>query len=597
MVATPTRKLAVLLHADVVGSTSLVQLDETLAHQRIQDTFRRFSETIGKHGGIAHEIRGDALVAEFPRASDAISASLSFQAANAAHNEELQDEIRPVIRVGIAMGEVVVADSTVTGEGIVLAQRLEQIADSGGVVVQGSVSETVPTRMPFEFEGLGEQILKGFSRPVRAFRARLRPGEQIPAPEFDASLAADEPQSFEVSDTPSIAVLPFTNMSGDPEQEYFSDGITEDIITELSKFRSLSVIARNSSFSYKGRAVKVQEVADDLGVQYVVEGSVRRSGNRLRITAQLIETLTGKHVWAQRYDRQFEDIFDVQDDVSQTIVATVAGRLDESATQRATRKPTEHVTAYDFFLRGLQQYNKHTRRPLIEARRFFQKALELDANYARAHAYMALTIFTQAFYVHTGVDDLDKALVLAERALALDYDEPLAHAAVGLVQFMQERDNVGIASLRRSLALNPNDPELAHWLGFVLTYVGKPEQGIEWLRTSLRLNPLHGNCYTALGIALYVAKHYDEAIDVLQSEHWAERWSLCYQAAANAQLGRSEEAHTAAQQFVTNLQAELRERGVHVPTSGLELAQIEIAFFRRQSDAEHLLEGLRKAGL
>ena len=284
--AEPTRKLAVLLHADVVGSTALVQLNETLAHQRIQDTFRRFSETIATNGGIAHEIRGDALVAEFSKASDAVSASLTFQDANTAHNEKLDDDVRPIVRVGIAMGEVVIADNTITGEGIVLAQRLEQLADPGGVCIQGAVRVTVPKRLPFVFENLGEHNLKGFEEPVNVYAVRH---------EYQATATGNETSNtdasviIDLSDKPSIAVLPFANMSNDPEQEYFADGIAEDIITALSQIKQWFVVARNSSFVYKGRNVDIREVARELGVRYLLEGSVRRGGNRLRITGQLVE--------------------------------------------------------------------------------------------------------------------------------------------------------------------------------------------------------------------------------------------------------------------------------------------------------------------
>ena len=244
-----SRKLAVLLHADVVGSTSLVQKNETLAHERIQDTFRRFSETISSYGGVALEIRGDALVAEFARASDAVSASLAFQATNATHNEQLSDDLKPVLRIGIAMGEVVIADNTVTGEGVVLAQRLEQLAEQGGICIQGAAYWTLPKRLPFEYQNLGEQQLKGFDDPVSVYAVSLKPGNAIPDPRSKNPSEISIPA---IPEKPSIAVLPFTNMSGDTEQEYFSDGITEDITTALSHFSGLFVIARNSSFTYKG---------------------------------------------------------------------------------------------------------------------------------------------------------------------------------------------------------------------------------------------------------------------------------------------------------------------------------------------------------
>ena len=261
----PSRKLAVILHADVVSSTELVQRDESIAHERIQDSFRHFSETIAAYGGITQEIRGDALVAEFSRASDAVTAAIAFQIENSASNTELEDEIQPKLRIGISLGEVIVADNTITGAGIVLAQRLEQLAAPGGVVVQGSVSETVPKRLPFDFKSLGEQTLKGFDQPIRAFAVQLKPGKQIPnseseivTPEIEMNDAHKRPP-LKLPDKPSIVVLPFSNISSDPEQEYFSDGVSEDIITDLSKVSGLFVIARNSAFAYKERAFNVPE--------------------------------------------------------------------------------------------------------------------------------------------------------------------------------------------------------------------------------------------------------------------------------------------------------------------------------------------------
>ncbi len=286
-----SRKLAVIIHADIVGSTTLVQHNETIAHERIQSAFRRFAAVIEAYGGSTRELRGDALIAEYERASDAVAAALAFQQANQAHNHGLPDEIRPALRIGISLGEVVIADGTVTGAGVVLAQRLEQLADTDGVVVQGSVAETVPGRMPFEYNDLGEQNLKGFEQAVRAFAVTLKPGEDLPAPETGQPPPPPEPGNSPLQneaerrpavDKPSIAVLPFDNMSNDPEQDYFADGIVEDIITALSHIKQWRVIARNSSFVYKGQSVDIRDVADKLGVRYVLEGSVRRVFPRRR---------------------------------------------------------------------------------------------------------------------------------------------------------------------------------------------------------------------------------------------------------------------------------------------------------------------------
>jgi len=323
------RKLAVILHADVVGSTGLVQQHEGLAHQRTAAAFSRFSETIASYGGVTQEVRGDALVAEFERASDAVCAAFFFQAANTEHNKTLTDDIRPEVRVGVSLGEVIIADSTVTGVGVVLAQRVEQLAEPGGVCITGAIHEALPGSMPFHQKSLGEQEVKGFEETVHVYAIRLRDGSELPvpselpgakrrsttkwlgvaattvvivgggllvwfqpwAPEFEP--ASVEQMAFPLPDKPSIAVLPFTNMSNDADQEYFADGMTEDLITDLSNISGLFVIARNSSFSYKGQQVIVKKVAEDLGVRFVLEGSVRRVGDEVRINAQLIDATTG----------------------------------------------------------------------------------------------------------------------------------------------------------------------------------------------------------------------------------------------------------------------------------------------------------------
>ena len=595
MAKPPTRKLAVILHADVVSSTMLVQKNETLAHERIQDGFRRFSKTIEEYGGTNHELRGDALVAEFGRASDAVMASLAFQAENTEFIATLEDEIQPRLRVGIAMGEVVIADNTVTGSGVVLAQRLEQLADPGGVCIQGAAHETVPRRFPFQYANLGERKVKGFDDLVRAYTVTINEGEAIPPPERDAQTEAP---ALALPDKPSIAVLPFTNMSGDPEQEYFSDGVTEDIITELSKFRSLFIIARNSSFSYKGRAVKVQEVSKDLGVQYVLEGSVRRAENRVRVTAQLIEGSTGNHLWAERYDRELEDIFAVQDEVSQAIVTMTAGRLDAAGAERAKQKLPEDITAYDLVLRGVQQLNRNDRDAREEAIELFKKAIELAPTYARAYAYLALAYFIDTWFMYAGKEHLLEGLEYADRALALDVDESLAHAAHGLIIFLLQRDDEGISSVERSLKLNPNDADVLRWMGDILVYAGRPEESVRYFQDAIRLNPFHTGYDTMLGMALYLCGQFEEAARVLRKKGGIRyRFRVGWLAAAYGQLGRVEEARLVAKEFVALRQSELRERGEPVPASTLELANEAVGGYRRPQDVDLFLDGLRKAGL
>ncbi len=486
MTQTPERKLAVLLHADVMGSTSLVQNNETLAHERIQDTFRRFSGTISSHNGIAHEIRGDALVAEFSRASDAVSASLAFQATNTTHNGQLPDDIKPTLRIGIALGEVVVADNTVTGEGIVLAQRLEQMAEPGGVCIQGAAYETVPKRLPFDYKNLGDLDLKGFEEPVRAFTVILRPGFSKYASEtqeYAAQTASDLP------DKPSIAVLPFNNMSGDPEQEYFADGITEDIITELSKISALLVISRNSTFTYKGKATKAQDVCRDLGVRYMLEGSVRKAGQQVRITAQLIDGISGGHLWAERYDRGLADIFAVQDDVTEKIVGALEVNLITDAKDRPARMETSNPEAYDCVLRGREQFRMFSKDGNLNASRLYEQAIELDPKYAAAYAGLAMTCLHEWF--QGSPDSLDRAYDLALKANELDPLLPLVCEALGNVLLFRRRYDEAIAVARRWIKIEPGSADSYANLAGALIIRGEPEQVIPMVDKAMRLNPFY----------------------------------------------------------------------------------------------------------
>ena len=585
----PSRKLAVLVHADVVGSTALVRANETLAHQRIQDTFRRFSETIISHGGTAHEIRGDALVAEFSKASDAVSAALAYQAASAVHNEELPDQVRPVIRVGIAMGEVVVADNTITGEGVVLSQRLEQLAEPGGVCIQGAAYETVPKRLPFDYESLGEQKLKGFDEPVRAYAVTLKPGGKIPAPESTRAPAEAHP---ELPGKPSIAVLPFTNMSGNPEQEYFSDGITEDIITELARFRSLFVIARHSSFTFKGQSPDLQSIGKKLGVQYIVEGSVRRAGERVRINAQLVEAATGNHIWAERYDRLLDDIFAVQDEVTRTIVAVLPGRLEGDYAERARRKPTASMTAYDNLLRGHMHCHRYTRDDNAEAHRMYRKAIELDPNLAQAHAWLAWTYHMGHYFVWETHDSIDLAAESINRALALDDDDSFIRTVYAYTLRRGGRPDEAEMQFEKAVELNPNDAIATAWLAEFLVARGRSAEALQWVEKAIRRDPYHVDWYCIIqGEALYCLRDYEGAVRAVRQARLSDNyWGNALLAASCAQIDRMEEARTAAQRVV-NFREEAQMSGRPLPFSDLEFD------FTDGADLDHFRDGLRKAGL
>jgi adenylate cyclase len=587
MTEEPFRKLAVLLHADVIGSTALVQLNETVAHKRIQNAFNRFSQAITRHSGTTREIRGDALVAEFSKASDAVIAALEFQSDNSTHNKEISDEIRPELRVGIALGEVVVADDTVTGEGIVLAQRLEQLAESGGICIQGAAYETIPKRLPFEFENLGKRELKGFDEPVRVYAVKQRSQVQT----HQKGSAPD------VADKPSIAVLPFNNMSGDPEQEYFSDGITEDIITELSRFSILYVVARHSSFAFKVEKVDIKEVAEKLGVHYVVEGSVRRAGNRARITAQLIDAETGNHIWGERYDRELDDIFAVQDEVTRAIVATIAAQLGKTVSENAARKTTTSIKSYEYLLQANRQYYRFNPDDNIAAARLYQQAIERDPRFSRAYAGLANTYTTDYFlgWLRTK-NALQNGLENAQKALELDSNDALARIILAWALIGNSQWEEAEIELDRVLALKPGDADILAEAGNGFASVGRHEVGIALLEEAIRLNPLFPGTYQRwLGCAYYKDGRYQEAINTMRAIV-VDGWGYGYLAASFARVGELEHARDALNKFIAQRQKELESSGVSASTTGDLLGNFKDNF-RTEADWRHLLDGLHMAGL
>jgi TolB-like protein/class 3 adenylate cyclase len=625
------RKLAVILHADVVGSTALVQRDESLAHERIRDAFHRFAGTIESYNGHPLELRGDALVAEFNRTSDAVEASLAFQAENTEFNSTLEDDIRPTLRIGISLGEVVVADNTITGEGIVLAQRLEQLASPGGVCIQGAVYEAVPGRLPFEYESLGEQELKGFTGPVRAYAVSLKPGETIPTPELPAvpaevqlerpkrrrivggaivllvivggglawwqpRIEREEPASvermaFPRSDKPSIAVLPFTNMSDDPKQEYFADGITDDLTTDLSRISGLMVIARNSSFTYKGRAVNVQQVGRELGVRYVLEGSVRRVRERVRINAQLIDTQSGMHLWADRYDRDLTDVLALQDEVTRMIVDALAVQLTPVEERVLSRTRTVNADAYDLLLRGNEHRHRFTAEESAISREFYQQAIELDPDYARAYSNLALAYANDVEFAWT--DDIEgsiqKGLESSEIALALDDSIPQIHFTRASLYLILRRHKAAVAASRRSIEIDPNFADGYGILAHILIYAGEHESALHAIHEAKRLNPHVSYIYLWVEAhALFFMERNEEALELVReavernSNFSSGRLLL---AAVLGQLGREEDANWEAEEVLA-----LR------PDFSIASEKQQV-LYKRPQDLDRYLEGLRKAGL
>jgi len=589
-----SRKLAVIIHADVVGSTTLVQQNETIAHERIQSAFRRFSEIIASYGGTTRELRGDALVAEYERASDAVAAALAFQQSNAKHNASLEDEIRPELRIGISMGEVVIADGTVTGAGVVLAQRLEQLAETGGVVVQGPVAETVPSRMPFDFANLGEQNLKGFDQPIRAFAARLEPEQTLPAPEASTARPSAEPERRPTSDKPSIAVLPFDNMSNDPEQDYFADGIVEDIITALSHIKQWRVVARNSSFIYKGQNVDIRDVAEKLGVRYVLEGSVRKGGNRVRITGQLIDAESGSHLWAGRFDGDLEDIFELQDKVTESVVGAIEPSLRMAEIERSKRKPPHDMDAYDLYLRALPEINAMRPERNWQALDYLHRAIELDPNYGLALAHLAWAYeerLTRAWGAY-GDDDKETAIALARRAIDADRDDAMVLVLAGFTLVMIARDyEQGLQAVNRAREINPNIAFVTFIAGAALLVCDKAEEGLECIEAAIRISPGDPGAfffYASAALAHLCCGRPAEALEyATRSAGIYGSWDTTYRvmASALAHLERMDEARTAV--------ARLLELAPNITVSGLR----ERWPLRNKDTLEMILDGLRRAGL
>jgi TolB-like protein len=538
-------KLAVILHADVVGSTALVQKDERIAHERIQTAFRHSSDTISAYGGTTRELRGDALVAEFERASDAVAAALAFQASNTEHNESLDDDVRPSIRVGVALGEVIIADRTVTGAGVVLAQRLEQLADPGGINISAAIREALPARLPLTFVDLGEHELKGFDVPQRCYRVALSEGSEVPGPETSGTnLGAEAVQQS--STRTSIAVLPFDNLSTDPEQEYFADGIAEDLITALSRYRWFFVIARNSSFAYKGQAVDVKRVAEELGVQYVVEGSVRRAGSRVRIAAQLIEAQSGNHVWAERYDRELIDIFELQDEITAAITGELEPELATFESGRAHQASPGHLTAWDQYLRGMWHLWRFTKQDSTEAQHCLMSALEHEPGFAPALGLLAYLLALDVLQGLASEPQIarSRALEYGRRAVVSDPRDPIAHHGLGRALAINGDREGAIVELQKCVELNPSFAQGHFSLAGRLTYADRASEAIPHLERAMSLSPHDPNMW---GFLVVTAGAHLQLREFELSAHWAEKssrsnpdqfWPHLIRAAALGHLGR-----------------------------------------------------------
>jgi adenylate cyclase len=588
------RKLAAILAADVVGYSALMESDEAGTFRRLRASRKElFEPEIHKHHGRIFKLMGDGLLAEFGSVVDAVECAVTLQRGMSERNASVPESNRIEVRIGINLGEVIVEGDDRYGEGVNVAARLQQLADPGGVCVSGKVSKEVEKKLAFTFEPMGEQRMKNIAEPIACYRVSLRPiPDQTPTAEGPLVKAP-----LTLPDKPSIAVLPFHNISGDPEQDYFADGIVEEIITALSRVRWLFVIARNSSFAYKGRNVDVKQVGRELGVGYLLEGSVRKAGSRVRITGQLIDAGTGAHLWAERFDGALEDIFDLQDRVTASVVGAIAPRLEQAEIMRAKHKPTGSLDAYDSYLRGVASLHAvfgESKEAANEALQLFYRAIELDPDFAAAHGMAAWCYVLRRNYGWTTDRARETAETerLARRAARLARDDAVALYTGGfaLARIAGYLDD-GAALIDRALALDPNLAAAWHLSGWVNIYLGKPEIAIDHMARAMRLNPLDPFVFgmqNGIAAAHFLAGRYDEAsawsAKALQG-HTTYLPALRVNAASHACAGRLEEAQKAMAR-IRAIDPELRVS--QVP---------DVVPFRGPQDIARYLEGLQKAGL
>lgn len=570
------RRLAAILSADAAGYSRLMSEDELATVRSISVCRTLVCDLISAHNGRTVDTPGDNILAEFGSAVDAVEAACAMQIQLRTCNSELPEHRRMAFRIGVNLGDVIVEDGHVYGDGVNIAARLEALADVGGICVSGKVHDEVRGKLDCAFEDMGSQTLHNIAAPVRAYRVvRRAPG------------AAKETMAAPPA-RPSIIVLPFVNMSGVAEQEFFVDGLTEDILTELSRFRELFVISRNTSFKFKGQVVDVRKVARELGVQYVLEGSVRRVGDRIRITAQLIDAEADHHVWAERYDRKLEDIFAIQDEMTSAIVAVLPGRVEAATADRAGRKPTDSMAAYECLVTAKVLHHRSNREDNVEALRRATRAIELDPQYAHAHAWRGC-ILGQA-WTYNWCADLEAAQVEIERelniALALDDNDSDVHRILAAVYVLRNDFDKLLYHQRRALGLNPNDDLIVVQQGEILTWLGQPDEGVEWILKAMRLNPYHPDRFWShLGRAHFVARRYAAAVDSLQRIAAPNMLQHMLLAACLARVGDAASART-------HVEAALMQR----PGLTVQADCLPTLHYRHAADLDHHRESLVLAG-
>jgi adenylate cyclase len=576
------RRLAAVLAADMAGYSRLMEVDEAGTLARLQThRIELIDPAIAKNQGNIIKTTGDGMLVEFQSVADAVKCAAEIQERMRRRNSDVSEDRRIEFRIGINLGDIIFQDDDIFGDGVNIAARLEGLAEIGGFCVTAAVYDQVADRVEIGFEDLGDKTLKNISRPIRVYRAVMD------APAREGTAGAARPAEAQAVVKPTVAVLPFANMSGDPEQEFFVDGLTEDIITELSRRHEIFVISRNSTFVYKGQAVNIREVAKTLGAQYLAEGSVRKAGERIRITVQLIDTASDSHIWAEKYDRKLDDIFEIQDEVTSAIVATLPGRVEAAQHDQLARKTPANMAAYECVLAAKVLHHRSNRDDIQEALKLINRALELDPDYAHAHAWRGC-ILAQT-WVYGWCEDKDarwaEVVAAVERAFSLDDNDADVHRVLAAINISREDLTKARYHQERALALNPNYDLVVVQMGELLTWLGNPEEGIEWIHKAMRLNPHHPERFWShLGKAHFTAHQYAEAIEAFMRLSATDHTHHAFLAASYAWLGDT----TAAAAHFTR---------IHLLDPEFDLdTHLATLHYKDNADLLHHREGLLKAG-
>jgi TolB-like protein/class 3 adenylate cyclase len=575
------RRLAAILVVDAAGYSEMMRIDETSTHRQIKsDIGTIFAPLTQAHRGRVVKTTGDGLHAEFASVVDCVQSAIAMQKGITGRQTNLPGSAALLYRIGINLGDIIVEPDDIYGDGVNVAVRLQGLAEPGEILLSGDAHRQVTGKVKVEFDDLGHHRVKNIAEPVHVFRV---PYEG--APSAENRRRPSTPPAQQPAAAP-IAVLPFDNLSGDADQGYFSDGLTNDIITDLSKFSELFVIASHTAAAYKARFAALDTLGRDLGVTYVVQGSVQRGGDRIRINVKLAETATGRHLWAERYDRKAQDLFQVQDEIVQMIVGTLVARVSISERMRALHQKPENLKAYDFYLRGRAAFQGWSADSNTQARAFFTKAIELDPFFALAYGYLAYS-YVQAWLGgwERSPATLRRARDLAHQAVVLgpsDYDNQWS---LGVAYVYSREFEKGMAAFERAIELCPNGPDLLADMADALVYVGRPEEAVANIQRAMRLNPIHPDSYLwSLGVALYHCGRYEEALSALTRMNQPPSLVRRHVAANLVRLGRMEEARQVATEFLKNDPEYRLERETVWP-------------HKNPKDLDDFITDLRRAGL